>query len=252
MNKLIMENGKIISCPSGIKIQEIGSTLQIECCCDFSAELSFKKDFNMPILFLVQSGVKGEVFEYYEMGEKISYTYQLASFSELSLEVFSNSSKQNVQRIVYLKEEGASFNCKLATIAFKEEIYQYFIYHEAPFTKSFIRNHGVTKEEGKIDFQVSNFVKKGCFHSVVDQKNRIVNFSENLCTIKPNLFIDEYDCSANHSAYIGTFKKEEMFYLQSRGIEENLAMQLLLKGFLKEGMNTYFTQICKIIDTYWR
>lgn len=252
MNKLIMENGKILSCPSGIDITKRDSTLYIECSIDFSAELSFQNDVVCPIIFVLQNGVKGKIFEYYKIGKKISYTYHLASSSELSLEVFSNSSKQNIQRIVYLKEKEASFTCKLTTLALKEESYQYFIYHEAPLTNSFIQNHGVTKEEGKIDFQVSNFVKKGCFHSVVDQKNRIINFSEKICTIKPNLFIEEQDSSATHSAYIGMFGKDELFYLQSRGIDSKMAMKLLLKGFLLDGMEMHSEKICKIIDTYWR
>lgn len=44
--------------------------------------------------------------------------------------------------------------------------------------------------------------------------------------------IDCYDVISNHSAYIGKFSLEKVFYLESRGFSKKIAYQLLLKGFL--------------------
>ena len=52
--------------------------------------------------------------------------------------------------------------------------------------------------------------------------------TENKCIIKPNLFIDEEDVVANHSALIGTFSSDEIFYLMSRGISKEESFNLLL------------------------
>ena len=67
------------------------------------------------------------------------------------------------------------------------------------------------------------------------------------------MYIDCFDVIANHSAFIGTFKDEELFYLQSRGIPVDEASKLLIKGFLiseleKEQKEKYE----KIINQYWR
>jgi hypothetical protein len=56
---------------------------------------------------------------------------------------------------------------------------------------------------------------------------------------KTVILIDEYDVNAAHSAYIGGFNSEELFYLESRGIEADNARKLLTTGFIKSGINNY-------------
>ena len=56
------------------------------------------------------------------------------------------------------------------------------------------------------------------------------NYNDN--EINPILLIDEYDTEAKHSAFIGKFNEQEVFYLQSRGIKKKDAYRLLLNGFL--------------------
>ncbi|MDX9873776.1 MAG: SufD family Fe-S cluster assembly protein [Spongiibacteraceae bacterium] len=53
---------------------------------------------------------------------------------------------------------------------------------------------------------------------------------------KPELeiYADEVACS--HGATIGQLDEEQILYLQSRGIERELAITLLMEGFLKSGM----------------
>ena len=69
--------------------------------------------------------------------------------------------------------------------------------------------------------------------SVVNQESKIISLnSSNNNKINPILLIDEFDATAKHSAFIGKFKEEEVFYMQSRGIKKKDAYDLLLKGFL--------------------
>ena len=70
--------------------------------------------------------------------------------------------------------------------------------------------------------------------------------------IKPNLFIDENDVIASHSALIGTFSKDEIFYLMSRGIDKKEAQKLLARGLLLKGIDYYKEKLNTIIDKYWR
>ncbi|HPF83680.1 MAG TPA: SufD family Fe-S cluster assembly protein, partial [Bacilli bacterium] len=85
------------------------------------------------------------------------------------------------------------------------------------------------------------------------QNSRIINLTNNKCQIKPNLFIDEYNVEASHSAYIGGFSADDMFYLNSRGINELDALKLLINGFLTKDMPKYLvTRIKRNINKYWR
>ena len=48
----------------------------------------------------------------------------------------------------------------------------------------------------------------------------------------PSLEIDANDVRASHAATIGKVEEEYIFYLQSRGIPRNIAVQLIVEGFL--------------------
>lgn len=50
--------------------------------------------------------------------------------------------------------------------------------------------------------------------------------------INPNLYIDEFDVVANHSAYIGPFPSDIIFYLKTKGIGSKESRRLLLESFL--------------------
>jgi Fe-S cluster assembly protein SufD len=55
---------------------------------------------------------------------------------------------------------------------------------------------------------------------------------------KPQLEIFADDVKCTHGATIGQLPQEEIFYLQSRGIKREMAVQLLSKGFIDDIINT--------------
>ena len=67
--------------------------------------------------------------------------------------------------------------------------------------------------------------------------NEIIIMGENNSEIYPNLYIDEFDASAHHAASIGKFNKDEIFYLLTKGIDYESAVNLLIKGFLENNLN---------------
>ena len=95
-----------------------------------------------------------------------------------------------------------------------------------------IVNHGLNINDGNMKFIINGIVKKGMTNTVLKQDNKIINLNDGVSLIEPNLLIDEFDTNANHSAYISKYSKEEIFYLQSRGISEKEGFRLLTKSFL--------------------
>jgi Fe-S cluster assembly scaffold protein SufB len=85
--------------------------------------------------------------------------------------------------------------------------------------------------------EVNGTVRKGCINSILDQGSKIITLGENNSIIKPNLYIDEYLVEARHGASIGKFNKDQIFYLNSRGIDELESHRLLTKGFLFNHLN---------------
>lgn len=185
---------------------------------------------------------------------KIKYTYLLSKNSKIDVFKFQNIESIKEFICVKLKEENAIFNYNFKTIANSKEIYDYNIVHEYKNTISNIKNNGVCIDDGEVIYRVSSFVPKDIIGCTVNQNNRIINLTNNKCEIMPNLYIDTSDVSASHSALIGKFSDEEMFYIESRGIDYENAIKLLISGFLTSDIsdNKLLKEINKNLDKYWR
>ena len=66
--------------------------------------------------------------------------------------------------------------------------------------------------------------------------SKIINLNNGDSKIIPNLIIDNKEVVANHSAFIGNFKEDEVNYLKSRGLNQETINDLLLKATLLNGM----------------
>jgi len=163
---------------------------------------------------------------------KIQYKYNLTNNSNCDVFKFQNIDSIKEMVVVNLNDENASLKYNFKTISNNKETYDYHIFHNSNNTSSIIKNNGVCIADGSIIYQVSSFVPKKLKGCIVSQNNRIINLTNNKCEIRPNLYIDTKDVDAFHSALIGKFSDEEMFYMNSRGIDYDTANKLLIKGFL--------------------
>ncbi len=107
------------------------------------------------------------------------------------------------------------------------------VYHKNKETTSNVTCHGISYGKGDLKFSVNGYIKKGMIGSVCNQSSRIINLDDGKSSIKPNLFIDEFDSIANHSAYTGPFDEKLLFYLETKGISKKESFNLLLNGFMK-------------------
>ena len=185
---------------------------------------------------------------------KVKYSYNLYKNSVVNVFKFQNIKTIKELINIKLNEEKAQINYNFKTIGNDKETYDYNICHEAINTTSNIKNNAVCIENGEIIYQVSCFVPRDIVGCYVNQNNRIINLTNNKCEIMPNLYIDASDVSASHSALIGKFSDEEMFYMQSRGIDKDTATKLLISGFLTSDITDkkLLKEINKNIDKYWR
>ena len=213
------------------------------------SKVDIKLDFYINIL----KGVKANIYEYKHGGDyKFQYKYYLQEDSYLNIEKINDGNNIKEMTVINLNGEGAKVDFNLKTISKVNEKYNFLVYHNAKNTASNIINNGVNILDGVLEFNVSGFVSNGTVGCDINQKARIINMTENTCTIKPNLFIDENDVVANHSALIGTFSFDEIFYLMSRGISKKNAENLLTKGFLLKGITYYKEKLEEVINKYWR
>ncbi|MDD6323900.1 MAG: SufD family Fe-S cluster assembly protein [Bacilli bacterium] len=210
-------------------------------------------EYKYDIYFNVLKGVHSNIYEI-KKGDnyKFQYKYYLEEDSFLNVEKVNDGMVINEMNLINLNGARAKIDFNLKTISKKQEKYNFLVYHNAKKTVSNIVNNGVNISDGTLEFNVSGFVPNGIVDCDVSQSGRIINMTNNTCVIKPNLFIDENDVVANHSALIGTFSFDEIFYLMSRGIDKKEALNLLTQGFLLKNITFYKEDLKEMIDKYWR
>ena len=160
--------------------------------------------------------------------EKKDYNYVIKEDTVIYHFSINSSSKVNVT----LDKENVSLYYYYSTINYEDNDFSIKIVHNKSNTHSEVFNHGVNVKKNKLNFDVTGVVLKNSSKCVCNQENQIINMSDGKSSICPNLLIDNYDVNSNHSAYIGKFRDEEIFYMESRGIPRDACNKLLLNGFL--------------------
>ena len=159
---------------------------------------------------------------------------------------FSANSSSTVE--VNILKEGVSLDYYYSNINYDDNRFNIIVNHKAPSTHSEVYNHGVNVYKNKLIYSVDGVVPKEYSKCICNQDNQIINMSDGKSTICPNLYIDNYDVDSNHSAYIGKFRDEAMFYLMSRGISLENSYRLLLNGFLINTDSIEYDKISEFID----
>ncbi len=125
--------------------------------------------------------------------------------------------------------------------------------HTAPHTSSKIHSKSISKNGGVANYR--GLVKimpqaKGSTTSVVCDGLLLDDYSAS--TTIPQLQVENNDVDAAHEAKVGKISEEAIFYLQSRGLSEEEAMQMIVSGFIqpivRELPLEYAVELNKLIE----
>jgi FeS assembly protein SufD len=93
---------------------------------------------------------------------------------------------------------------------------------------------GALHDSSKTLYRGNIYVQKGASQTSSHQKSTTLLLSKNAtCDAVPILDVHNDEVSCSHGASLGQVDEEELFYLQSRGLEEKEAIELIIKGMLK-------------------
>lgn len=96
-----------------------------------------------------------------------------------------------------------------------------------------ILQHGVILERGTLTFNGIGHILKGAKGADAQQESRVLMLSDQARSdANPILLIDENEVTAGHAASIGQVDPEDMYYLMSRGLDQDTAERLVIRGFL--------------------
>ena len=106
--------------------------------------------------------------------------------------------------------------------------------HLAPETSSVITSKSISKKGGRTSYRGMLKVAKGavgskstvrCDALILDDKSRSDTY--------PTMQIDEKDVNIGHEARVSKIGEEQLFYFQSRGIDQAAAETMIVNGFIE-------------------
>ena len=160
------------------------------------------------------------------MEKNTEYQGALAEFSK---------GNNTLDFVCNLNGEYAKSNWNLACLSCENDVKKMSVsfFHNAKHTYAKMENYGVCEDEGSIEFLGTSSINKGAKSSATHQNAKIMVFDPK-CKAKANpvLCIDENDVEASHAAVVGQINEDHIFYLTSRGIEEETAKKLITLGYL--------------------
>lgn len=147
-----------------------------------------------------------------------------------------------------LMEERSKGKFNLSTLSKQnyEKIFDINFIHHEKNTISEMKNYGVVRDEAKLSFVGIGHIKKGAKVTSANQSAKIMVFDKECkASASPILKIDENDTNASHAAAVGKINDEHLFYLMSRGINENEAKRLITLGYLYPVLSFFFDKETK-------
>ncbi len=107
--------------------------------------------------------------------------------------------------------------------------------HQAPFCRSMQMFKGVLNGHSKSSFEGKIVVHQAAQKTEAFQLNHNLLLGDTASAqSKPNLEIFADDVKASHGATVGQLDKEQLFYMNTRGIPEAKGKKLLVDGFCRE------------------
>lgn len=110
--------------------------------------------------------------------------------------------------------------------------------HTVPNCTSHQNYKGVMNDKSRAVFNGKVLVRENAHGTDAQQSNKNLLLSNDArVDTKPQLEIFNDDVKCAHGATVGQLEEEELFYLLTRGLPENLARNLLTYGFAEEIIN---------------
>ncbi len=163
---------------------------------------------------------------------KRALVHQNATLNWINFDLGGKLTKSEV--ITKLEKEGSSTN--VFNLFFTNNNQQFdltsSIFHNSKHTRSDMAVRGALDNKSKVIVNGLVKIAENASSSVGYQKQDALLLSQEAeIDPIPNLEIDNNDVKCSHGTTVSKLDKEKLFYLKSRGIPEDKAAKLMIKGF---------------------
>ena len=106
--------------------------------------------------------------------------------------------------------------------------------HAAPYTTSNILSKSISKGEGRTSYRGLVAIQEGAHHARSAVKCDALMLDEtSRSDTYPYMEIDQEDATIEHEATVSKLSEDQLFYMQSRGIDEDEATAMIVRGFIE-------------------
>jgi len=91
--------------------------------------------------------------------------------------------------------------------------------------------------DSNLDFVINGVIAKKTYDNELLEDIKGLIIGNDTIKISPNMDVFTSEVMANHLVTIGSFNKDELFYLNSQGLSNDLAKNLLLRSFISNILN---------------
>lgn len=144
-----------------------------------------------------------------------------------------NENRAKLEAKVHLDAPYAHCEMISSSISSDKKSFAFECIHHQPHTFSDMKNFEISKEHADYKITACGTIEKGAYQSKSHQMTRILTTSPNQRSEAiPILLIDENDVEASHANSMGKMDEAYLYYLQSRGLREAQAKELLTLSYL--------------------
>jgi len=160
--------------------------------------------------------------------------YEVYRSAQLNL-AYADLSNSKIKRVssIHLIEEGAGVDLHSVALVNQDHEVQYIFEHEAEHTTGSMENYAVIVEQGLLKLHAIGHIHKSAYFSETHQSTRVLSLANaQKAVLYPQLIIDNNEVLASHSASTGQLDDEHLYYLESRGLNKQAAIRLVVQGYL--------------------
>lgn len=107
--------------------------------------------------------------------------------------------------------------------------------HLGAYTKSNIVNKSIASDGGISNYRGTTRITKNAHHSYASVKcDTILLDSQSKSDTYPKNIVENSSSTLEHEASVSKISEEKLFYLESKGLTENRAKELLIMGFIDD------------------
>jgi Fe-S cluster assembly protein SufD len=119
--------------------------------------------------------------------------------------------------------------------------------HAARYSESDILMHGVLRERANSIYRSCTHIVMGASGAAGEQSDRMIMLDSTArADAIPMLLIDEHDVRrCGHAASVGKIDPNQIFYMQSRGIPQEVATKMIVWGYLQPTVDTVPSELVR-------